>query len=114
MNKMQYLSRTTTESIKWAGILIVPSAVLLFVLIGVAGSIEGGGKLLFLIAVGPLLLIEPAFSGSDGAATWVAVVVAECVYFFVAVLLFRLLQLHRLCRFVGKRLVKVFRPKTPN
>lgn len=113
MKRMQYLSCTATESVKWAGILIVPSAVLLFVLIGVAGSIEGGGKLLFLIALGPILLIEPAFSGSDGAATWTVVVVAECVYFFLAVFFFRLLQLHRLFRFVGKNVAKFFRPKIP-
>jgi hypothetical protein len=114
MNRLQYLSRTATESLKWASILFVPSAILLFVLIGVAGSIEGGGKLLFLIALGPILLIEPAFSGSDGVATWVVVVVAECVYFFLVVFFFRLLQLHRLCRFVGKSLMNFLRPKIPH
>ena len=114
MNRMQYLSRTVIESVKWAAILIVPSAVLLFALISIAGGIEGGGKLLFLIALGPILLIEPAFSGSDGAATWVVVVVAESVYFFLVVLLFRLFKLHRLYRFVGKSLMNLFRPKMPH
>jgi hypothetical protein len=110
---MQYLFRTATESVKWTGILIFPSVVLLFVLIGVAGSIEGGGKLLFLIALGPILLIEPAFSGSDGAATWAIIVVAECLYFFLAVFFFRLFQLHRLFQFVGRNVVTLVRPKRP-
>lgn len=112
MKRAQYLITTARESTKWSAILIVPSAALLIAFIQVTGGIEGGGKLLFLFALAPILIIERFITGADGPATWAAFVIAECGYFFLIVFCFRLFQLHRLCRFAGQSIKTLFRPES--
>jgi hypothetical protein len=70
-------------------ILIVPVAAVIAVLFILLGGIEGAGKLIFLVALAPMLLLDPITKGVDGPIAWVTFVVAEAAYVFLLLLVGR-------------------------
>lgn len=107
-----HVTRTLFESAKWSAVLVVPVALCVFALFGLAGGIEGGGKLVFLVALAPILLIERITAGTDGATIWAVVAIAESAYFFLLVFLFRLLNLQRHFWRAGQYLKRLLGAKT--
>jgi len=88
------LSLITSElqwSLKWTLILIVPVAIAVALLAMLFGGIEGGAKVIFLIALAPMFVLEPATKGVEGPVGWGIFVAAESVYLFLIVLIARIL-----------------------
>jgi hypothetical protein len=78
-------------SLKWTSILILPLGVVIAGLVTVLGGLEGAGKLIFLAALAPMLLLDPVTKGLDGPLAWATFVVAEFAYVFLLVFVARLL-----------------------
>jgi hypothetical protein len=114
MNWAQYLALTLRETAKWAGILIIPTVCLILLVVSMSGGIEGDGKLIFLIAMAPMLWLEPLTKRSDGASAWVILLIAESLYFLAIVFFFRLFQFHRMSRSAARKIAKILRPKPPH
>ena len=81
----------TWWSLKWTSILILPVGVVIAGLVTLLGGLEGGGKMIFLAALAPMLLLDPITKGLDGPLDWVTFVVAEFAYVFFIVFVARVL-----------------------
>jgi len=91
MNKRFQVRHEIGRSLKWAGALAIPAALLFFLLLTVLGGIEGGGKLLFMIGLAPTIVLEPFIGERDGPLIWIAWAVLEFLYLSAIVLLCRYL-----------------------
>jgi len=92
MNRKFELKQEIIRTIKWSGALAVPAVIVFVLLLSLLGGIEGGGKLLFLIGLAPMITLDPITRGHDGPLIWVICAVAEFTYFSVLVLLCRYLR----------------------
>jgi hypothetical protein len=91
MKPVDSCAREIARSARLAAVLFVPVAMAGGLLIELLGGLEGGGKLLFLALVAPILLLEP-LTGSEGElASWCVVVVAEFAYLTLVVVVVRAL-----------------------
>jgi len=91
---MSVLSSIRTElrwSLKWTLILLVPVAIAVAGLAMLFGGIEGGAKILYLIALAPMFLLEPVTKGVDGPLAWGIFAIVESAYLFLIVLIARVL-----------------------
>ena len=88
MSFIQRFSREMRTSAKWAVILFLPLIVVLFLLIGLSGGIEGDGKVLLLLSLAPTMLARKYMVDAQPVWAWAAVVSIEWLYFFAFVFLF--------------------------
>jgi hypothetical protein len=70
-------------------ILLVPVAVLAGGAIELLGGLEGGGKLLFLVVMAPMLFVEPLTADSGEWASWCIVALAEYAYLLLIIVVGR-------------------------
>jgi hypothetical protein len=83
-------SRKRTDELTWSAllalILFVPVTVAAGLAIELLGGIGGGGKLVFLVLMAPMLLLEPLTTGSSEAVSWCIVAFAEYAYLFAIII----------------------------
>jgi|SRR5271169_2223458 len=103
-------------SLKWAAILAIPAAIVLFVVSAILGGIHHWGGIPFFVALAPIFVIRNIFHLQlpEGASFWIVVVLLEAAYFYLVVLLFRLLKLHILCKSVSQKLAMLLKSKPPS
>jgi hypothetical protein len=89
MDKAEALRRELIGSARWTAILLVPAGVAVTLLVGLLGGLEGGGKIVFLTAMAPMLLLQPLTDGLSEATAMCVAVLAEYVYLLLLVLIGR-------------------------
>ena len=91
MRVLSFVAAELRWSLKWTLILLVPVAIVVAVLAILFGGIEGGAKLLYMVALAPMFVLEPATKGVDGPLAWGIFAIAESAYLFLIVLIARVL-----------------------
>jgi len=101
------------SSAKWAAIIFVPVLLLVAIVSGMLGGIEGDGKLLLLIALAPMMLVGERLAVANPFLAWPAALLIEFVYFFIMVFACRLLRVHVLVIAAGRKVLPYLKAKPP-
>jgi len=73
-------------SLRCAAVAALPLAAGIWLLTALLGGLHGGGKLVWLASLWPMIVLDPLTKDSDGPLVWVVFLIAEFGYAYLLVL----------------------------
>jgi hypothetical protein len=72
-------------SLRFAAVAALPLAIGVWLLTALLGGLHGGGKLVWLAALWPMIVLDPLTGDSDGPFVWAVFAIAEFAYAYLLV-----------------------------